>query len=402
MRILVISATYPPVTSGGADYALRLCQKIVERGHEVHVLTSKIDDVVLDPTFKVYPVIEGWTWSDLGQILQLIRSINPDVVNLHFGGFLYNNHPMITFLPTILRWLRPHIRFVTHIEAPIGVRAYLWSKPIRYAHRIVYELFKSKHVDYEYGTLFRDSDHVITLSEKYGPLLDHTFPELESKMTVIPPPPLVPIVKVSKAIAREKLSLKSDQILLVYLGYLYPGKGIETLLESFKLANQKHKHLQLIIIGGSPEMLLKSAGRVNYANEMRDLARDLGIADKITWTGDFTCDSEIPSLYLRAADLGVMPWDWGVHLNNSSFGAAASHGLPIVTTWIETSEDVFLDKENVYLCPPKDPQAICRAIDDLLTDQKLSDKLSKGALALSEKCFSWNTAVDKTLALFMG
>lgn len=401
MRILVISATFPPVTSGGADYALRLCQKMAERGHEVHVLTSKIENLVDDPRITTRGLIEGWTWADLPTVLKIARDFKPDVVNLHFGGFLYNDHPMIIFLPTILSWFVPGIRFVTHVEAPIGARVYLWPKPIRYAHRLVYELFKGRDVDYAYGTLLRDSDHVIVLSEEHGQLLNKIYPRLKDKLAMIPPPPLMPIVEATKSAAREKLSIGSSDLIMVYLGYLYPGKGIETLLASFKLAAQKHKNLRLVIIGGSPEMVLKNAGRQAYAEEMKAMAGELGIADKIIWTGDFNFDSEMPSLYLRAADLGVMPWDWGVHLNNSSFGAVACHGLPIITTESATSEDVFVNMENVYLCPPQDPQAVCQAIDNLIGDKQLRDRLAQGAIALSKEWFSWEKAITKTLDLYL-
>ncbi|MBX9879504.1 MAG: glycosyltransferase family 4 protein [Candidatus Obscuribacterales bacterium] len=399
MKILVISATFPPVSSGGADYALRLCQNIAKRGHDVHVLTSKIDNVVQDESITVHSTIHRWTWSELVRILEVVKSVKPDVVNLHFGGFLYNDHPMITFLPTILRFIDPKIRFVTHIEAPIGCRVYLWPRTIRVTHRIVCELFRSQDVAYAYGTLLRDSDKIIVLSEEHGNELCQIYSRLKAKLALIPPPPLMPIVNLSIEQAKKKLSLNSSFI-LVYLGYLYPGKGIETLLESFKLAAQKNDDIKLIVVGGSPEMLLKNVGRDAYAQEMRDLADKLGIANKITWTGNFDFDSEVPSLYLRAADFGVMPWDWGVHLNNSSFGAAACHGLPIVTTSSPTSEDVFVDRENVYLCPPKDPAAVAEAIGQLIADKALCEKLSQGALTLSSQWFSWDRAIDKTLALF--
>lgn len=401
MRILVISATFPPVSSGGADYALRLCQKIAERGHDVHVLTSKIENVVSDKRITIHPVIGCWSWSELGLLLDVVRTVKPDVINLHYSGFLYNDHPMVTFLPTVLRWLGIKVRFVTHFEAPIGARVYLLSKPVRYAHRILCELFRSREVAYSYGTLLRDSDLVIILSERFGNVLREVYPRLNEKLVLIPPPPLMPIVEVSKSAARKKLSLDMQDLVVVYLGYLYPSKGIETLLESFKLALDKNGNLRLVIVGGSPDMVLRNAGRTNYAEEMHTLAHDLGVADKIIWTGDFTFDSEMPSLYLRAADLAVMPWDSGVHLNNSSFGAAACHGLPIITTSSQTSEDVFVDRENVYLCPPKDPQAVSRAMAELIEDKALSKKLSQGALALSRKWFSWDKAIDKTLALYL-
>ena len=47
------------------------------------------------------------------------------------------------------------------------------------------------------------------------------------------------------------------------------------------------------------------------------------------------------TLYLCAADICVLPFNVGVRLNNSSFAAAAAHGLPIVTTRGEMLESAL-------------------------------------------------------------
>ena len=60
-----------------------------------------------------------------------------------------------------------------------------------------------------------------------------------------------------------------------------------------------------------------------------------------------------------------------------------------------------MDKENVYLCPPKDPQAVGKAINELMADKELSQKLSRGILQLASEWFSWDKAIDKTLALYL-
>jgi len=399
LKVLVISATFPPVTSGGADYAFRLCQKLVAHGVEVHAITSQIEDIVSDPAVTTYPVMKSWNWSELNKLVALIEKVNPDVVNLHFGGFLYNDHPMITFLPTILKWKIPGIHFVTHIEAPIGCRVYLCGQPVRGIHRLITE-FSFGAIDYSYGALLKDSDKVIVLSEEHGRVLTRHYSQLDKKMSLIPPPPFMPMAQENKHQARQRLQIGDDRLVLVYLGYLYPGKGIETLLAAFSKACAKRDNLMLFIIGGSPEMVLKNAKRVNYTTEMRDLAKSLNLADKVVFSGSFEVDSEMPSLYLRAADMAVMPWDWGVHLNNSSLGACAVHGLPIITTQSETSEKVFVHKENLYLCPPENPQAVASAIDCLIEDAGLREKLTAGALNLAQEWFSWDRAIDNMLELF--
>ena len=55
---------------------------------------------------------------------------------------------------------------------------------------------------------------------------------------------------------RRLLGVTHDEFVLVYFGYLYPGKGIETLLQAFGLVAQQHK-CRLVMIGGDSELILE-------------------------------------------------------------------------------------------------------------------------------------------------
>lgn len=53
---------------------------------------------------------------------------------------------------------------------------------------------------------------------------------------------------------------------------------------------------------------------------------------------------------------------------------AASVGLPIVTTDVPGCREVVIDNENGYLVPPRDPDALAKAIEKLLNDKALRRK----------------------------
>ena len=42
LKLLFISAAFPPMRAGEADHAYHLCRHLAKRGVEVHVLTTKI------------------------------------------------------------------------------------------------------------------------------------------------------------------------------------------------------------------------------------------------------------------------------------------------------------------------------------------------------------------------
>jgi glycosyltransferase involved in cell wall biosynthesis len=89
-----------------------------------------------------------------------------------------------------------------------------------------------------------------------------------------------------------------------------------------------------------------------------------------------------------------------VHLNNSSCSSAVSHGLPLITTRGEILDSPFIDQENVFLCPPKNPEAMATAIETLIDNSELRQRLRLGALQLAQEWFSWERAIDRTMATF--
>jgi glycosyltransferase involved in cell wall biosynthesis len=190
--------------------------------------------------------------------------------------------------------------------------------------------------------------------------------------------------------------VRPDDFLLAYFGHVYQGKGLETLLKALQIVASRRTHVRLAVIGGTVDL----PSRPSYGQEMRALAKHLGVDHKIIWTGEYAWDSDDASVYLRAADVGILPFDRGVRLNNSSFAAMAAHGLPIITTQGACVESPFVHGKNLFLCPPKDPEGMSLAIETLIDTPNLRQHLRLGALALAHEWFSWESATKRTIATF--
>jgi glycosyltransferase involved in cell wall biosynthesis len=101
---------------------------------------------------------------------------------------------------------------------------------------------------------------------------------------------------------------------------------------------------------------------------------------------------------LHAADVCVLPFDEGISLHNSTFAAAATHGLPIITTRGESIEPPFRHNENVVLCPPRDPAALAEAIAELIDRPELRQTLTSGVRRMRDEWFSWERAAARIVA----
>ena len=94
----------------------------------------------------------------------------------------------------------------------------------------------------------------------------------------------------------------------------------------------------------------------------------------------------------------MLPFDDGVSMNNSTFAAAAAHGLPIITTRGAVLEEPFVHGDNVFLCPPRDPDALADAIEVLMSRPELRERLAAGACKMTTEWFSWDKAIERTIA----
>jgi glycosyltransferase involved in cell wall biosynthesis len=230
--------------------------------------------------------------------------------------------------------------------------------------------------------------------------LKQAWPGVAAKTVLVPPSPILPIAPgdVSEAgrRGRQRLAIQPDEFLVTFFSRLYPGKGIENLLEAVALLAKSRPSLRLAIVGGYFD---DSAWftRKSYPEELSDKTAELGLGERVVWSGEYAWDSTEPSEYLYGSDVIILPFDYGVHFYNSSFAGALAHHRPIVVTRGTTVEEPIVDGENVLMIPPKDVPAIMAAIERLMDDEALWTRLAEGARRLSDQWFSWDWAIKQIL-----
>ncbi len=380
---------------------MRLAELVSRKGHEVYVLTGTSAHVETNE-YKIYNSIKRWNWLAIIDIVNTVKHLQPSVVDLHYAGWIFDDHPMITFLPALLKRLCPKTHICVHIES-LGGALRERNNSITAAIRFACSLIAGRHgINFEYGTLIRDCDSLIVLSDKARKELCATFPAAKEKCVVMPPPPIMRIAPLMDEITKRGLisrfALEDRQIKLAFFGYLYPGKGLETLFEAVSALKKHGYDIALLLLGDVPEQAaLVRCNRPDYLKELQDLSKKLDIEKELRWLGYSEHTSELPSRALQISDICVLPFDTGVKLNNSSFSYAACHALPIITTFSEESESVFLDRINTVLVAPKDSAALTTAIEELARNASLRAQLSAGAKKLAGEIYNWDESVARTL-----
>ncbi|MEV5433644.1 glycosyltransferase [Streptomyces sp. NPDC052701] len=144
---------------------------------------------------------------------------------------------------------------------------------------------------------------------------------------------------------------------ILQLGRLVPRKGAAVSVAALA----RLPDTELLVVGGPPAHLLDDDPE---ARRLRGVARDAGVADRVRFTGGVPSD-RVPPL-LRSADVVVCPADY------EPFGIvpleAMACGVPVVASAVGGQLDTVADPGTGRLVPPRDPEALARAVAGLLAD----------------------------------
>ena len=171
---------------------------------------------------------------------------------------------------------------------------------------------------------------------------------------------------------RQELGVPAGAPIVAVISRIHELKGLDDFLEAAALIADRHPEVRFLIVGG--RMTAKGGVAVeddSPLGSLARLARRLGIAHRVLFTG-FRLD--VPDL-LQEVAVSVLP-SMSEGLSNFLLESMAS-AVPVVTTRVGGSPEAVDDGTTGILVPTRDPSAIARAIDALLTDPGLARRMGQ-------------------------
>lgn len=138
----------------------------------------------------------------------------------------------------------------------------------------------------------------------------------------------------------------------------------------------------LVKQGRSVTMLI--AGDGSNRHELEHIVGELGLTSHVRFLGDLTRDEVIETL--RSLDI-FLHLSVGETVSVAVLQAMAT-GLPVVATHAEGLDKTIIPGTTGVLVPPKDPEAIAIALDELASDPEMRQRLGGEGRAAVEKRFS--------------
>ena len=171
---------------------------------------------------------------------------------------------------------------------------------------------------------------------------------------------------------KKDLGKKTEDIFLVTTGRLVHKNGVDSIISALaKLPT----HISLVVIGKGPE-----------GSRLQRQAHDLGLSGRVKFLGFIPYD-ELPQ-YLSVCDIFIRP-SRSEGFGNSFIEAMAA-GLPVVATPVGGIPDFIDDKETGFFCSPDNPQSIAQAVNMILAETELTEKVVEQAFVRVKERYSWD------------
>jgi glycosyltransferase involved in cell wall biosynthesis len=175
--------------------------------------------------------------------------------------------------------------------------------------------------------------------------------------------------------ARAELGLSADSIALGVVGQITPWKGQDTALATLAQIADRRPSARLLLVGEAK--FVGAATRHDnraYLAELEAMAARPSLAGRVEFLGE---RADVPAL-MSALDALLVP-SWEEPFGRVVVEAMAA-GIPVIATSRGGTAEIVADGVNGLLAPPREAGAWAAAIERLLDEPGLRQKLVEGGL----------------------
>lgn len=395
MRIAITSDLYYPMTNGVAVFAHNLAKGLAKQGHEVMVICpsfsgkhhrTKQDGVTTvylrSIRFPFYPdqineVPEGkkilkmklprlayrhglWITVDpYPELKKALRKFRPDVIHNQTAEMIAiaarryakkNEVPMVSTGHAYPDNLTSQVKLLRPIKRPLDaiLRMYMASF--------------LKHS--EYATMPTEM------------AIEDLVPKNQRKfnVTVEPLSNGVDLSQFTPGLARpkvlKKFHLESGKPRVLYVGRVDPEKSISNVVTAFASVLDQVPDAELVVVGDGTDR-----------RHLNDLVRALGIVEKVKFLGR-VMPPDVIDVYRSAT---VFATASETETQGIVLIEAAATGLPLVAVDAGAVRELCQNRQNGYLCTPREPAEMTEALVKILKDSKLQKKYREKSLEIAQK-----------------
>lgn len=235
------------------------------------------------------------------------------------------------------------------------------------------------------GTMIRDAQHVVTVSDFNVADLGRRFPGNTT-----------PIERVYNGVDLDELAVgpgAGEQISILAVGRLVEKKGFADLLDALSILAGRGRPVEARIVGTGP-----------LAAELAAQVETCGLGSSVELLG--ARNQADVHRAMQSASLFVAPCVVAADGDRDGLPTvvleAMALGTPVIATPVTGMTEAVADGVTGRIVPERDPYALADAIDELLADAPARRRMAAAARALIEQRFDVRTQAKALAALRPG
>ncbi|KKI88764.1 N-acetyl-alpha-D-glucosaminyl L-malate synthase [Bacillus sp. SA1-12] len=369
-RKLKIGITCYPSVGGSGVVATELGKLLAERGHEIHFITSSLP-------FRLNKVYCNITFHEV--------EVN------QYSVFKYPPYDLALASKMAEVAKREELDLLhVHYAIPHAICAYLAKQMVDNGLKIVTTLHGTDITVLGYDQSLSDlirfgieaSDKVTAVSNA---LVNQTYDLIQPKKTIETVYNFIDDRVYHKKDAshlKREYGIDDDEKVIIHVSNFRKVKRVQDVIYSFQLIQRKIK-AKLLLVGDGPEMTFVSR-----------LVRELGLNDKVLFLGKKDNLEELYSL----SDLMLLLSE------KESFGLvlleAMACGVPCIGSNTGGIPEVINEGETGYICEVGDIETVSHRAIQLLTNEKLYQRMSDHAILTARSLFNSDKIVSQYESIY--
>ncbi|MDI6702492.1 glycosyltransferase family 4 protein [Methanothermobacter wolfeii] len=370
MKILIVSDFFVPHYSGGGERRyFEIARRLVERGHEVDVITMRIKGV------PDHEKIHGINVYHLGPEIHAppVRS-SIDFIRFMLAVFMWiirRKYDIIdaqTYSPLIPSLLASKLRRIPMLATIHDVSSEghdQWIQSSWIASLLERILMRLPY------------NGIITVSESTASAIRGFHGRKKDDIHVLPNG--VDLDLIDSVRADEDNSI-------IFVGRLAPHKHVDHLINVFRGLSAQFKDLNLRIIGDGVER-----------NRLLKMVEDPGLGERVSFQHSLSYPEVISNI--KGSKVLVLP------STREGFGIVLAEAgacrVPAVAYKSGGVVEVIKDGVNGFLVEPLNMEELHHKIRKLLEDDKLREKMGENGRRIVEERFIWDIIVDGLEEIYM-
>ena len=359
------TSEFPPDVGGISTYVYNLSKRLVERGHEVTVITrgtwrkTYCEEIEGISVYRVRFIPFFPSPFKIHQIYvnKLLKSLKFDFDLIHLHGTLMPVEPVFNnSLPVV---------FTSH-GASKKKLDFMEAKTL---HFFIVKLLRNHLFKLE-QEIVEKSDMLTAVSNSCADEF-RAYHSIKKEITIVHNGVDTNFFVPSK----NRSNLRS----VIYTGRFEVFKGLSDLIECSGIVCKKYPDVKFILVGSG-----------TILDSLKKQVSKLKLENNIIFTGSLS-KSQIIEYYQNATIFVLPSYREGFP---TSLMEAMSCGIPSIATNVEGSAELIKDSENGLLVPQKNPEKLAESVIYLLENEEFRNKIGANARNHIVKNYDWEKITD--------